>query len=285
MSKDLIPKAYADTAYGQVHYRRFSPVRDSAGCIVLIHWLPLSSRMYSRVMPALAGRGYETIAIDLLGYGRSDPRPANCSMAEWAESVAATLYAVGVREPVSVLGGHSGACVAVELARHHPALIDIVMLDGCPFLTPELVATFAAMSRASRPASLADGSHETLVFRTVRTIFEHYLPGFTVTPQSIEYLWPAMIDYLETDFVSSAPISAAYDLAKTLPAVRQPVLLLGARTDTLAAEFARACELSPAATRHFFPEDHPLHEPSRAAEYAAVLADFLDATSARKGTV
>ncbi|NBP06898.1 MAG: hypothetical protein EBU76_00250 [Gammaproteobacteria bacterium] len=82
-----------------------------------------------------------------------------------------------------------------------------------------------------------------------------------MTPQTIEFLWPAMIDYLETDFVSSAPISAAYDLANTLPAVRHPVLLLGARTDTLAAHFARA------------------------AEYAAVLANFLDGTSSQAGTV
>ncbi|MFM8846370.1 MAG: alpha/beta fold hydrolase [Gammaproteobacteria bacterium] len=285
MSKDLIPKGYANTAYGQVHYRRLATVRDSVGCIVLIHWLPLSSRMYAAVMPALAERGYETIAIDLLGYGRSDPRPTTWSMTDWADSVAATLQALGIRKSVSVLGGHSGACVAVELALRHPVLIEKVMLDGCPFLTPELAATFAAMGQARRPAPLADGSHESLVFRTVRTTFEHYLPGFAVTPQSIEYLWPAMIDYLETDFVSSAPISAAYDLAKTLPAVRQPALLLGARTDTLAVHFARARELLPAAAQHFFPADHPLHELSRVVEYATVLANFLDGTSAQAGTV
>ena len=241
--------------------------------------------MYSRVMPALAERGYETLALDLLGYGRSDPRPTSWSMGDWADSVAAALQAVGVRTPVSVLGGHGGACVAVELALRHPVLIDRVMLDGCPLLTPELAATFAAMGRSSRPAPLADGSHESLVFRTVRTTFEHYLPGFKVTPQTIEFLWPAMIDYLETDFVSSAPISAAYNLANTLPAVRHPVLLLGARTDTLAAHFARAGELLPEAAQHFFPGDHPLHEPSRAAEYAAVLANFLDGTSSQAGTV
>ncbi|MFM8479766.1 MAG: alpha/beta fold hydrolase [Gammaproteobacteria bacterium] len=275
MSKDLIPKAYANTAHGQVHYRRLPAPRDSVGCVVLIHWLPLSSRMYVGVMQALAERGYESIAIDLLGYGRSDPRPENWSMTAWAHSVAAALQAIDVSGPVSVLGGHSGACVAVELARHHPGLVGRVMLDGCPFLTPELAATFAAMGQARRPSPAADGSHESLVFRTVRTTFEHYLPGFAVTPQSIEYLWPAMIDYLETDFVSSAPISAAYDLAKTLPTVRQPVLLLGARTDTLAAHFSQACDLLPAAAQHFFADDHPLHDPVRAAEYAGVLAAFL----------
>lgn len=231
--------------------------------------------MYAEVMPALGAYGHETIAVDLLGYGRSDPRPSEWSMGAWADNVAEALRALDVTEGLAVLGGHSGACVAVELALRHPRLVDAVMLDGCPFLTPELAATFAAMGRAKRPVPAADGGHESLVFRTVRTTFEHYLPGFDLTPATLERLWPAMIDYLETDFVSSAPISAAYDLAASLSRLRQPTLLLGAQTDTLAAHFPHACELLPMAARHFFGGDHPLHDPARAKPYAAVIDGFL----------
>lgn len=231
--------------------------------------------MYAEVMPALGACGHETIAVDLLGYGRSDPRPPEWSMQAWADNLAEALHALDVTQGLAVLGGHGGACVAVELALRHPRLVDAVMLDGCPFLTPELAATFAAMGRAKRPVPTADGGHESLVFRTVRTTFEHYLPGFDVTAATLERLWPAMIDYLETDFVSSAPISAAYDLAASLPRLRQPTLLLGALTDTLATHFPRACALLPSAEQHFFDGDHPLHDPVRARDYAAVLARFL----------
>lgn len=231
--------------------------------------------MYVPVMPALAARGFDVIAFDLLGYGRSDPRPEQWSMAAWADTLAEALETLRPG-PFAVVGGHSSSAVTTELALRHPSLIERVALDGCPFLTPALHATFASMRRAPRPRVEPDGRHESLVFRTVRTTYEHYLPGFEVTDATLERIWPAMIDYLETDFVSSAPISADYDLAKRLPDIRQPLLLLGASTDTLAGSFAQAMELAPHAQRHFFEGDHPLHDLARAQRWAEVIGDFLE---------
>jgi haloalkane dehalogenase len=268
MGKDSIPKAYANTRHGQVHYRRLG--QGGRRQVLLIHWLPLSSRMYQHVMPILAERDCDALAIDLLGYGRSDARPEKWSMADWAANVAEVATQLGFRDAL-VLGGHTGSCVAAELALGFPQLVATLALDGCPFLTPSLRATFEAMRRAPRPAPDAAGAHESLVFRTVRTTYEHYLPGFTVTTETLETLWPAMIDYLETDFVSSAPISADYDLETRLPAITQPALLLTAETDTLAGSFARACELLPQAAQHRFPGHHPLHVRERAGEYVDAL--------------
>lgn len=251
-----------------MHYRRLGAGGQRR--VLLIHWLPLSSRMYQHVMPILAERGCDALAIDLLGYGRSDARPEKWSMQDWAANVAEVAEALAFHDAL-VVGGHTGSCVAAELALGFPQLVARLALDGCPFLTPSLRATFEAMRRAPRPAPDAAGAHESLVFRTVRTTYEHYLPGFSVTAETLEALWPAMIDYLETDFVSSAPISAEYDLEMRLPAVTQPTLLLTAETDTLASSFARACELRPQAARHRFAGHHPLHEPARAREYVDVL--------------
>jgi pimeloyl-ACP methyl ester carboxylesterase len=267
MAKDSIPKAYANTRHGQVHYRRLGA---GGRRVLLIHWLPLSSRMYQHVMPILAERGCDALAVDLLGYGRSDPRPEKWSMTDWAANVAEVAQQLDFRAAL-VVGGHTSSCVAVELALGFPQVVASLALDGCPLLTPALRATFEAMRRAPRPAPDAAGAHESLVFRTVRTTYEHYLPGFTVTAETLETLWPAMIDYLETDFVSSAPISAEYDLEMRLPALTQPTLLLTAETDTLAGSFSRACELLPQAARHRFPGHHPLHVRERAGEYVDAL--------------
>ncbi|MBU3673150.1 MAG: alpha/beta hydrolase [Sinobacteraceae bacterium] len=268
MTKDSIPKAYAQTRHGQVHYRRLG---SGSQRVLLIHWLPLSSRMYQHVMPILAARGCDVLAVDLLGYGRSDPRPRVWSMADWAASVAEVAESLGFREAL-VVGGHSGSCVAVELAIGFPSLVSQLVLDGCPVLTPELRATFKSMQQQSRPVPDTAGSHESLVFRTVRTTYEHYLPGFAVTPESIELLWPAMIDYLETDFVSSAAISAEYELEPRLARIHQPLTLLSADTDTLAGSFAQVCALRPDARQHKFKGHHPLHEPGRALEYVQVIS-------------
>lgn len=267
MAKDSIPKAYAQTRHGQVHYRRLGA---GSRRVLLIHWLPLSSRMYQHVMPILAARGFDVLAVDLLGYGRSDPRPEVWSMADWAGSVAEVAASLGFKDAL-VVGGHSGSCVAVELAISSPNLVSRLVLDGCPVLTPQLRATFKAMQGQSRPMPDAAGTHEALVFRTVRTTYEHYLPGFEVTPESIERLWPAMIDYLETDFVSSAPISADYELEPRLALVRQPLSLLTADTDTLVGSFGQVCALRPDARLHRFAGHHPLHEASRASEYVEVI--------------
>ncbi|MFZ9477710.1 MAG: alpha/beta fold hydrolase [Steroidobacteraceae bacterium] len=267
MAKDSIPKAYAQTRHGQVHYRRLG---EGSQRVLLIHWLPLSSRMYQHVMPILAARGCDVLAVDLLGYGRSDPRPELWSMADWAASVAEVAESLGFTEAL-VVGGHSGSCVAVELAIGFPKIVSRLVLDGCPVLTPQLRATFKAMQRQLRPAPDATGAHESLVFRTVRTTYEHYLPGFEVTPESIEVLWPAMIDYLETDFVSSAAISADYELEPRLALVRQPLSLLTADTDTLVGSFAQVCALRPDARAHKFSGHHPLHEAARALEYVAAI--------------
>jgi len=267
MAKDSIPKAYAQTRHGQVHYRRLT---GGSRRVLLIHWLPLSSRMYQHVMPILAERGCDVLAVDLLGYGRSDPRPDRWSMCEWAASVAEVAGALGF-DKARVVGGHSGSCVAAELAIHFPSLVASVVLDGCPLLTPQLRATFKAMQQAVRPAPDPSGAHESLVFRTVRTTYEHYLPGFQVTADTLETLWPAMIDYLETDFVSSAPISAEYDLESRILAIRQPLTVLTADTDTLVGTFECVGALRPDARRYRFAGHHPLHEPARAAEYAALI--------------
>jgi len=267
MPKDLIPKGYARTHHGQVHYRRLG---TGSVTFLLIHWLPLSSRMYAPLMPLLAARGFDVLAVDLLGYGRSDPRPTDWSMAAWADNLEEVLTDLGC-DTVVALGGHTGACVAAELAVRHHQRVERVILDGCPLPTPELRATFRSMRAAQRPAPQPDGSHEALIFKTVRTTYEHYLPGFTVTPANLERLWLAMIDYLETDFVSSAPISADYDLAVTLTKITQSLTLLSAETDTLFPTFKAARQLVPHAHAHLFAGDHPLHDAARAAEYCAAI--------------
>jgi pimeloyl-ACP methyl ester carboxylesterase len=226
--------------------------------------------MYQHVMPIVAAQGVDVLAIDLLGYGRSDPRPRDWSMAEWGANVAEVIESLGFTD-CKVIAGHSASCVAVELAISFPQHVNEIVLDGCPLLTPQLRSTFKAMQQASRPAPDPTGAHETLVYRTVRTTYEHYLPGFTESPESLELLWPAMIDYLETDFVSSAPISAEYDIEQRLPLVRQPLTLLTAETDTLAGSFDRVCALRPDATRHRFGGHHPLHVPERTTEYVEVI--------------
>ncbi|HET9292413.1 MAG TPA: alpha/beta fold hydrolase, partial [Actinomycetes bacterium] len=78
---------------------------------VLVHGVTSSSRTWWRVGPALAGRGFRVVAVDLRGHGASPRTVAGLALADLAADVAET-----VQGPVELLVGHSlGALVSLEL--------------------------------------------------------------------------------------------------------------------------------------------------------------------------
>lgn len=268
-ARDRIPKAYAATPWGQVH------LRDTGGegpALLLIHQTPLAGRMWAGVMPGLAAAGWRVLAPDLLGYGRSDPRPADWSIALWADSLAAVLDRLGV-ERVAVMGAHVGAAVGLELALARPDQVRALALDGLPFPTPALRAAFAAMAAAPRP------DHPDAARDRAAGLMRDYVPGWALGPDTVEAFWPVLTDYLETDFVSSSAIAADHDPAAQLPLWRGPLLLLGAEREPMAAALDRARELSPAARWHRWQGTHPIFDPRRAEEWAAPLIAFLETST------
>ena len=126
--------------------------------VVLVHGLLMNRRMYERLGPTLAERGYRAICVDLLGHGRSD-RPADLrlySMRLFSRQVAALIDHLGFDS--AVVGGTSlGANVALELAVHDPKkakalFIEMPVLDNA---LPGVVATFGPAMlglRWARPA-------------------------------------------------------------------------------------------------------------------------------------
>jgi pimeloyl-ACP methyl ester carboxylesterase len=249
----------------------------SAKHIVLIHWTPLSSRMFEPLAAELAGRGWFVFAPDLLGYGRSDRRLDSWSIEQWADEVTAAATSAGLRTPV-VLGGHVGALVALECALRHQDCTRAAILDGLPLPTPELQAAFSALSRASRPAPTADGAHERLAWQQAVGLWRHYVPEFELDARSIEQIWPVMIDYLSSNFVTSGALSAAHPTAERLRALKLPTVLITAERDSQSATFDAARAAAPRAVAHKFAGSHPIHDVARAAEYADAVERLLAAT-------
>jgi len=263
-------KGYADTRAGQVFYRVCGEGRP----LVLLHWTPLSSRMFGPVMDRFAARGFRVWALDLLGYGRSDPRPEDWSMEAYGANVIESMGALGI-DRAAILGGHNGASAALEAALAAPARIEAVVLDGCPVLSDELRAAFRQLAASGPPGLAADGSHRSLPFDRAFGLLAEYIPGFKATDDTLPMIWAAAIDYLETDFISSGPIAGTYDITQRLPQLNAPTLMLSADNDTLRATFETAADLVSDARRHIFIGDHPIHFPDRAEDYAAVVAGFL----------
>lgn len=270
-ARDRIPKSYRTLGDWQVHLRDLG---SGGQTLLLVHWTPLSGRMWSAVAPLFAAAGLRVLMPDLLGYGRSDPRPENWSIEAYADQLADLLDDLRIGS-AHVLGGHNGASIATELALRHPARVDRLVLDGCPILTDELRQAFKSLTAMNRPRPMADNSHKTLAWDRSEGLLREYIPGFTVTVDTIDLMWPALIDYLETDFISSGPVAGAYDLSRRLPLLAAPTLLMSADLDTLASTFETACALLPSARTHRYAGQHPIHFPAEAARFVAPVLDFL----------
>jgi pimeloyl-ACP methyl ester carboxylesterase len=89
--------------------------------IVLLHGLGMSSRYFDRFARSLFDRGWNPIAPDLPGFGKSDNAPA-ADPEEHARTLARWAETLGIRDAVWV--GHSSGCnIAAHLARLRPDLV------------------------------------------------------------------------------------------------------------------------------------------------------------------
>jgi pimeloyl-ACP methyl ester carboxylesterase len=89
--------------------------------LVLLHALGLSRRTWDPVVPALSEH-FKVIAVDLPGFGDSEPLPADIepNPAALAAAVARLLDELGIANP-HLVGNSLGGWVALELASMRPA--------------------------------------------------------------------------------------------------------------------------------------------------------------------
>ena len=77
-----------------------------------------------------------TALTDPPGYGGSDPPQRDWDIADYADDLAETLKA-GEAGRTDLLGYHTGAFIAAEMARRHPGFVRRLVLIGIPFFEGE----------------------------------------------------------------------------------------------------------------------------------------------------
>lgn len=117
-------KGYVDIPEGQVHYR----TKGSGEPLLLLHQAPLSSVEFDDVIPILA-QDYRVVAMDTLGHGNSDNPPREYEVEDFARSVISFLDALGI-DQTSIVGHHTGAAIAAEVATTYPKRVDKLILSG-----------------------------------------------------------------------------------------------------------------------------------------------------------
>jgi pimeloyl-ACP methyl ester carboxylesterase len=123
-------RAYFDCRFGQLHVRTAFPTTggfDEQVTLFCLHADQSSSRAFTRFLPEIADVR-SAYAPDLPGLGESDPSPTS-SANEAAAAISDLADDLRLRQ-IDVLGVHSGARAALDLAAARPALVRRLVLAG-----------------------------------------------------------------------------------------------------------------------------------------------------------
>ena len=102
----------------RVHYIDEGP--DDAQVVLLLHGEPSWSYLYRWMVPVLVGAGLRAVALDLIGFGRSD-KPADRNDYTFAAQVAwtwAALEAIGL-DAITLVGQDWGGLIGLRLVGEH----------------------------------------------------------------------------------------------------------------------------------------------------------------------
>jgi pimeloyl-ACP methyl ester carboxylesterase len=146
-------RAFHDALEGAIHYATAGEGQP----VLLLHQTPRSWDEYRDVIPILA-RERRVIAMDTIGYGDSHKPAHRCGIEDYARGAIALLDALGIGT-TAVVGHHTGAVIAMELAAAYPERIGRLVLSASPWL--DAAAREARKGRAivDHVEEKPDGSH------------------------------------------------------------------------------------------------------------------------------
>ena len=125
--------------WGTIHVREAG---DSDVPIVCVHQTPRSGDEFREVMELLRP-AHRVLAIDLPGMGRSTPHTDGAEITNYADAVLAACTADGI-ERCHLVGHHTGAAVAAQVAATRPGLVTSLILSSPPWMDAEARAARAA---------------------------------------------------------------------------------------------------------------------------------------------
>jgi pimeloyl-ACP methyl ester carboxylesterase len=228
-------KAYVNGRYGQIHYCSCG----KGNPLVLMHQSPTSLIQFLKVWSLLADKGFQVIGIDLPGYGGSDGPPSVPAIADYAHIVPAVLDELGIPK-ADILGHHTGAIVATEVALQFPSRINRIILNGPLPLTSEERAFFKQhLAKEKEWGPRADGSHlaEQWQFRIAAQ------PGWTDLDAIHRHVVAGAAAWPDAWYAHDAVM--AYDHGAAMQKITHPCLVFSNTGDSIHAIAERAKVLRP----------------------------------------
>lgn len=274
-----IAKRLVPTRHGYTHV---SEAGDGDRTIAFVTIASFASAFMPRVLTAFADAGYRTLALDIMGYGRSDKRQFNYTIADFADPIEETLASCGAGELDCLVTGHFSAMIGIEMAARRHAGFRKLILDGTPVATAQARADYLA-GKVQEPVKWDDDGHHALEYwRHTRWILSHLDPDFSIPAVPDHTLREAYVAIVEATGFEPKTMHAylTFPLEERLAAVTHPTLLMTSEADWNRVHHDRMRTGLPMAQSLIWPHAHPLHQlgkPERVAEYVAAVDAFVRA--------
>ena len=237
----MITHRFIDVPAGTIHCARAGAGRP----VLLLHQTPRSWDEFRDVLPLL-GRHFQAIAMDTIGFGDSSKPPlGHDSIEHWAGVAMSVADALGLGR-LAVVGHHTGAVVATEIAAAYPERIDAAVLSAPALVDAGFRARHAKPSRVDNVQHRPDGSHLAELWR----IRQPWYPE-----GDIDLLERFIVDALKAGprAVEGHAVVARYVMETRLPLIRCPVLVI-----------------APTADPHAYPQARPLAERIAGSRYVEI---------------
>lgn len=201
---------------------RHVAVAGSGLPVLLLHQTPRSWDEYRDVLPLL-GRHVRAIAMDTPGFGDSEKLGGEASIEAWAEAALSLLDALGIGR-ACIVGHHTGAVIALEIAATVPDRVLGLVLSSCSMVDPA-----RRQSHAGRPVIDAveregNGDH-------LRALWAARQPFYP--PGAVDLLERYLIDALKAGpmAVEGHRVVNRYRMEERLPLIVCPTLVIDATED------------------------------------------------------
>lgn len=254
---------FADTRYGQVHY-----VEHGHGHpVIMLHQSPRSWDEYREVLPLL-GNEFRSIAMDTLGFG-SSARPVDPWTVEmFAAGVLDLCDELGL-ESVVLVGHHTGAVIAVEVAASAPERIRGLILSGMPYVDAERRKAVARRPPIDHVVRQSNGAHLQQLWDNRAS---YYPPD---RPDLLDRLVHDALGVL--DRVEEGHLAVnQYHMEQRISLIKSPTLVLCGEEDKFSLpDQPKVTAVIPGARAAVLPGTGVPAVDHKPAQFAAVVRDFV----------
>ncbi len=266
-------RGYAEGPFGQIHFQHLGEGIP----VVLLHQAPVTSSQFDNVYEPLARRGFHAIGIDMPGFGNSDPTDFVPGCADYAKIVPPVLDALGI-DKSAVLGHHTGALVATEVALQFPDRINALVVNG-PLLVSD--QDYEGFMTGMHLWELGWGAKPEAAHMVELFNIRNRLAHGEIGPERLsEYVVHSLSG--RGPFWYGHHAAYTYRQGDTLPKVTQPGLILTNTGDVIYPHALRAHEVRPDFAFVALEGAGIDIVDQQPEEWADAVAAFLNATVARE---